>query len=177
MAQSSLNLLLKWKSIVCIFFANFWPLEQSFSVGLKSLTGARDGIHKGAKPIRHPGPYGLLGKILTWILCPVEWINCSEVCGSSGHSCPLEEMWNAPAGNDPTGWDHRALSAGTLRRVNFWANYHSEAMAKHPATQNDSLQQVLQELPIFSWANGKRWWMMALSSWFFFPLFSFLLQK
>lgn len=62
MAQSSLNLLLKWKSVSHRVFANFWALEQSFSVGLKSLTSAKDGIHKGAKPIRHPGPYGFLEK-------------------------------------------------------------------------------------------------------------------
>lgn len=62
MTQSSLNLLLKWESIKHILFANFWPLEQSFSVGLKSLTSARDGIQKGAKPIRHPGPHGFLEK-------------------------------------------------------------------------------------------------------------------
>lgn len=104
MTQSSLSLLLKWRSISHILFANFWPLEQSFSVGLKSLTSARDGIHKGAKPIRHPDPHGFLEK--SWpeyfaLLSELTALKCvgvqairalSRKCGMLGRvMTPLDE--------------------------------------------------------------------------------------
>lgn len=104
MTQSSPSLLLKWRSISHILFANFWPLEQSFSVGLKSLTSARDGIHKGAKPIRHPDPHGFLEK--SWpeyfaLLSELTALKCvgvqairalSRKCGMLGRvMTPLDE--------------------------------------------------------------------------------------
>lgn len=38
-------------------------------------------------------------------------------------------------GDDPAGGHRRPLSARTVRRVNFLANYHSGVMAKHPVPQ------------------------------------------
>lgn len=150
-----LKIYIEEKVLVTAFLQFFWPFEQSFTVGLKSLSNAKDRIHKAPKA---PKAFWLLGRILTWILCAAEWTKSCGVCGSSGHLCPLEEMCSA--------WQVMTLLRDTagLFLCGRWGVLIFEPIIIQKWWQNiqchsDSPRRVMRELPFFFLEWWAKCWM------------------
>lgn len=115
----------------------------------------RDGIHKGAKHIRHPSPYGFLEKswpeyfALLSELTALKRVGVQDVHALS-RKCGM--LWRVTTPLDET---TGLFLQGQWGVLIFEPIIIQKRWQNIPAPQNDSVKRVLQKLPIFSWTDGR----------------------